>query len=473
MNILFFSPKVCVIIQPCDVEFCDKYFESFCFSIRKDFVSMKFIKENLAVGFMLFALFLGAGNIIFPPELGQNAGTEFIPSIIGFLITGVGLPLIGIIAVAKNGGDLQVVANRIHPLFSIIFTAVIYLSIGPLFAIPRTGAVTYEIAIAPFLTEAAQASWIYLFITSVLFFSVVLYLSLNPTKLVDRIGKVLTPALLVVIALLAVKAFLTPMGEFGEPHGVYTTNAFSESFIQGYLTMDVLASLVFGIVIVQSLQAKGITDRAKQVKTTIFAGIIAAIGLAFVYISLEYIGATSIDSIGYIGDGGSIIAESARVLYGSFGNVILSVVIILACITTAVGLVSANATFFNKLFPKLSYKTLAVIFTLFSFIISNFGLSKLISITLPVLMFIYPIAIVLMFLVIFDQLFNRAPIVYSLALIATALVSLYDGIKTAGFEIGWYENILSLLPLYDQSIGWLVPALVGMAIGWIIHLLNK
>ncbi|HWK22683.1 MAG TPA: branched-chain amino acid transport system II carrier protein [Ureibacillus sp.] len=434
---------------------------------------MKFIKENLAVGFMLFALFLGAGNIIFPPELGQNAGTEFLPSIIGFLITGVGLPLIGIIAVAKNGGDLQVVANRIHPLFSLIFTAVIYLSIGPLFAIPRTGAVTYEIGIAPFLSEAAQSNGIYLFITSLIFFAIVLYLSLNPSKLVDRIGKVLTPALLIVIALLAIKAFLTPMGEFGEPHDVYATKAFSESFVQGYLTMDVLASLVFGIVIVQSLQAKGIKERSKQVKTTIFAGIVAALGLAFVYISLEYIGATSVDSIGYIGDGGSIIAQSARVLYGSFGNIILSVVIILACITTAVGLVSANATFFNKMFPKLPYKFLAVIFTLFSLVISNFGLSKLLAITLPVLMFIYPIAIVLMFLVLFDQLFNRAPIVYGLALIATALVSLYDGIKTAGFSISWYENILSQLPLYDQSLGWLVPAIVGMVIGWIIQALRK
>lgn len=434
---------------------------------------MKFIKENLAVGFMLFALFLGAGNIIFPPELGQNAGTEFIPSIIGFLITGVGLPLLGIIAVAKNGGDLQIVANRIHPIFSLIFTSVVYLSIGPLFAIPRTGAVTYEIGIAPFLSQSAQDSWVPLFITSLLFFGIVLYLSLNPTKLVDRIGKILTPALLIVIALLAVKAFITPMGEFGEPHGVYATNAFSESFIQGYLTMDVLASLVFGIVIVQSLQAKGIHDRAKQVKTTIFAGIVAALGLAFVYISLEYIGATSTDEIGYLGDGGSIIAESARVLYGSFGNIILSAVIILACITTAVGLVSANATFFKKQFPKLSYKALAVVFSLFSLIISNFGLSTLISITLPVLMFIYPIAIVLMFLVLFDQLFNRAPIVYSLALIATALVSLYDGIKTAGFEISWYENLVSALPLYGQNIGWLVPAIVGMAIGWIIHLMTR
>lgn len=434
---------------------------------------MKFLKENLAVGFMLFALFLGAGNIIFPPELGQNAGTEFLPSIIGFLITGVGLPLIGIVAVAKNGGDLQLVANRVHPVFSLIFTSIIYLSIGPLFAIPRTGAVTYEIGIAPFLSDSAQSSWIPLFITSLLFFGIVLYLSLNPTKLVDRIGKILTPALLIIIALLAVKSFVTPMGEFGSPHGVYETKAFSESFVQGYLTMDVLASLVFGIVIVQSLQAKGIMDRSKQVTITIFSGIVAAIGLAFVYISLEYIGATSIDSIGYLGDGGSIIAESARVLFGNAGNVILSLVIILACITTAVGLVSANATFFNKLFPKIPYKLLVIIFTFFSLFISNFGLEKLISYTLPVLMFIYPIAIVLMFLVMFDKLFNRAPIVYILALIATALVSIYDGIKAAGFEISWYENILKLLPLYDQSIGWLVPAIIGMLIGWFIQLLSK
>ena len=434
---------------------------------------MKFIKENLAIGFMLFALFLGAGNIIFPPELGQNAGTEFIPSIIGFLITGVGLPLIGIIAVAKNGGDLQIVANRIHPLFSIIFTSVIYLSIGPFFAIPRTGAVTYEIGISPFLTDSMETSWIPLFISTCLFFAIVLYLALNPLKLVDRIGKILTPALLFVIALLAVKAFISPMGEFGSPKTLFETKAFSESFIQGYLTMDVLASLVFGIVIVQALEAKGITMRSKQIKITIFSGIVAAIGLAFVYISLEYIGATSIDSIGYIGEGSKIIAESAKILYGSIGSVILSLVIILACITTAVGLVSANATFFNKLFPKMSYKTLAIGFTLFSFIISNFGLEMLINISTPVLLFIYPIAIVLMFLVLFDHLFNYASIVYSLALIATAIVSLYDGIKNAGYNIGWYENILSYLPLYDQSIGWLIPAIVGTAIGWVIHLIKK
>ncbi|HWL22180.1 MAG TPA: branched-chain amino acid transport system II carrier protein [Ureibacillus sp.] len=434
---------------------------------------MKFLKENLAVGFMLFALFLGAGNIIFPPLLGQQAGSEFLPAIIGFLITGVGLPLLGIVAVALNGGDLQHVANRIHPVFSVIFVSVIYLSIGPLFAIPRTGAVTYQIGVAPFLSAETQSSWVPLFITTLIFFAIVLFLSLNPSKLVDRVGKVLTPLLLLVIVLLAVKSFITPIGPSGDAQGPYVTQAFAKGFTEGYLTMDVLASLVFGILIVQSLAAGGIKDRAKQVKMTINAGIIAALGLAFVYISLGYIGVTSPSVTGYFDDGGSIIAKAATVLYGSAGNIILSAVIILACLTTAIGLVSANATYFNKLFPKLSYKFLAVVFTLFAFVISNFGLAKLIEITLPVLMFIYPISIVLMLLIMFDKAFDRRPLVYALVLLATAFVGLYDGLTTAGIEMKWYANIINSLPLAEKSLGWLVPAIVALVIGWAIHLMTR
>lgn len=431
------------------------------------------VKNNLAVGFMLFALFLGAGNIIFPPLLGQQAGENIVPAMIGFLITGVGLPLLGIVAVAKNGGDLQEVASRIHPWFGVIFTSVVYLSIGPLFAIPRTGAVTYEIGIAPYLSDAQADSWVPLFISSFIYFAISLYLALNPTKLVDRIGKILTPALLIVILLLALKSVITPLGPLQEAHGDYITKAFSKGFVEGYLTMDVLASLVFGIVVVQAIQAKGIIDRTKQVTITIFAGIIAAIGLAFVYVSLSWIGASSPSAIGYFNEGGSVISAASKALYGSGGSIILSLVIILACITTSVGLITANATYFAKIFPKASYKLLVVIFTVFSFFISNFGLAKLIAITLPVLLFIYPIAIVLMFMVMFDKAWNRAPIVYSLALIATAFVSLYDGIQGAGFEINWYANIVSSLPLHSQSLGWLLPAIVGLVIGWGIHLITK
>ena len=432
-----------------------------------------FFRENIAVGFMLFALFLGAGNIIFPPQLGQMAGENIVYSMIGFLITGVGLPLLGIIAVAKNGGDLEVLAGRINPYFGIIFTSIIYLSIGPFFAIPRTGAVSYSIGVAPFLSEATQESWIPLFITTLIFFALTFYLAYNPTKIVDRVGKILTPALLIVIFLLAIKAVITPMGEIGEAHGTYIDNAFGESFIQGYLTMDVLASLVFGIVILQSLAARGVTDKAAQIKTTIFAGIVAALGLAFVYVSLGYIGVTSTEAIGFHEDGGTIISLAAQQLYGQAGNIILSAVIILACLTTSVGLLSANATFFHKIFPKISYQVYLVIFAVFSFAVSNFGLSDLIKISLPVLVAIYPIAIVLMVFALFGNLFNHAPSVYGVALIFTGVVALYDGIKQAGFEIKAYDNFLSIFPFYDQGIAWVVPALAGGIIGYIMHIAKR
>lgn len=429
-----------------------------------------FFRENLAVGFLLFALFLGAGNIIFPPELGQQAGDQILISIIGFLITGVGLPLVAIIAVAKNGGDLQVLANRVSPKFSIIFTSIVYLTIGPFFAIPRTGAVSYQIGIAPYLSSSMAESWIPLFITSVIFFGVTLYLAFNPTKLVDRIGKFLTPALLIIISLLAIKAFVTPMGDIGVAQGKYIENAFGESFIQGYLTMDVLGALVFGIVIVQALKDRGITDRAQQVKISIFAGIVAAFGLAFVYISLAYIGVTSTSAVGYLKDGGQILAGASEVLYGSAGSIILSATIILACFTTAVGLLSANAAFFARMLPKFSYQTYLIIFTLFSFGVANFGLENLISLSSPVLLIIYPIAIVLMILSLFGNLFKHSSYVYRFALIGTAFISIYDGIKEAGFTITWYEELLSYLPFYTQGIGWLVPALAAAFIGYFVQL---
>lgn len=432
-----------------------------------------FFRENLAVGFMLFALFLGAGNIIFPPQLGQMAGENIIISMIGFLITGVGLPLLGIIAVAKNGGDLEVLAGRINPYFGIIFTSVIYLSIGPFFAIPRTGAVSYSIGVAPFLSEATQESWIPLFITTLIFFSFTFYLAYNPTKIVDRVGKILTPALLIVICLLTIKAIITPLGEVGEAQGTYIDNAFGESFIQGYLTMDVLASLVFGIVIIQSLVARGVTEKAAQIKITIFAGIVAALGLAFVYISLGYIGVTSTTAIGFHDDGGTIISLAAQQLFGQAGNIILSAVIILACLTTSVGLLSANATFFHKIFPKISYQAYLVIFALFSFGVSNFGLADLINISLPVLVAIYPIAIVLMIFALFGNLFNHAPSVYGMALIFTGFIALYDGIKQAGYKIEAYDNFLSIFPFYDQGIAWVVPALVGGVIGYFMYLAKR
>lgn len=431
------------------------------------------VGENIVVGLMLFALFLGAGNIIFPPLLGQLAGESLVIAIFGFLITGVGLPLLAVIAIAKSGGDLQEIASRVHPMFGLIFTVVVYLVIGPLFAIPRTATVSYEIGVAPFLPEAWLLEAWPLIVFSILFFVVTVLFALNPTKLVDRIGKILTPILIVVISLLTIKSMITPMGDIGPTQGAYKESPFFESFLQGYLTMDVLAALVFGIVVIHALKDKGVSSREELVKSTIFAGVIAAVGLSLVYISLSYIGATSTEAIGTQDNGGSILALSSNALFGSFGSIILAITIAFACLTTSIGLVAAASQFFEKLTPKVSYKMYVFIFAGFSAVVSNVGLTQLISFSVPVLLAIYPLAIVLMILSFIDKSFNRAPIVYRLSLLFTSFISIFDGFKAAGITFSPVERVLTNLPLYSQGIGWLIPGIIGGIIGFIIYKIKK
>ncbi len=435
------------------------------------------IRKNLVMGLMLFALFLGAGNIIFPPALGQLAGENLLVAMIGFLITGVGLPLVAILAIANSNtnenGSLQTIASRVHPVFGIIFTMVVYMAIGPFFGIPRTATVSYEIGILPFLSpEAVESSWPLLLFT-ILFFAITIAFALNPAKLVDRIGKILTPILFVIIGALIFKSLVTPMGEIQAPKGDYMTQPFFRSFVEGYLTMDVIAALVFGIIIINTLKAAGITEKKEAFKATLIAGVVAAVGLTFVYVSLGYIGATSVEAIGIQDNGGAILALTSTVLYGNAGKIILALTILFACLTTSIGLVSACAQYFEERFPTLSYKTYVFIFAGFSMAIGNFGLTQLINISLPVLMMIYPLAIVLMLMSFIDNSFNRKPIVYILALSFTAVVSFFDGLVVANIKVTPVIELLEYLPLYEQQIGWLLPAIVGALIGYVISLFQR
>ncbi len=419
---------------------------------------------------MLFALFLGAGNIIFPPKLGQLAGTDLAIAMFGFLITGVGLPLLAVIAIAHAGGDLRSIADRVHPVFGIIFTTIVYLAIGPFFGIPRTATVSYEIGMAPFLPETlASAQWP-LVLFSIVFFAITIGLALNPAKLVDRIGKFLTPVLFAVIALLAIKSFLTPVGTIMSPDEVFGAHPFFKSFVEGYLTMDVIAALIFGSVITVAIHAEGVTTSKGLLKSMIIAGGVAAAGLSFVYISLGFIGASSMEVLGAQENGGIILSLASELLYGSLGPIILAVTILFACLTTSVGLVSACAQFFSKAFPSLPYKSFVVLFSVFSALVANVGLTQLISLSLPVLLMIYPLAIVLMLLSFVDRAFGRRPVVYALALTGTALVSIFDGLAGGGIVIEPALDVLGHLPLHEQQIGWLIPAIAGALIGWVIVL---
>lgn len=423
------------------------------------------LRKYFVFGLLLFALFLGAGNIIFPPHLGQMAGEKLGVSIFGFLITAVGLPLLAILAIAYSEGGLRSIANRVGLLFGLVFTLMVYLAIGPFFGIPRTATVSYEIGILPFLSgDMTEMKWP-LFLFTIAFFVITIFLSLNPAKLVNRIGKVLTPLLFVVIGALAVKSIVTPIGDLGPVQGDFQSHPFFSSFVEGYLTMDVIGALVFGSMIIQAVHAEGIYEKKSVLKAMVIASVVAAIGLAFVYLSLAYIGATSVGAIGIQENGGQVLALASTYLYGEIGKVLLAVTIILACLTTAIGLVSACAQFFSQAFPKVSYKVYVFIFATFSMVLSNFGLTELIAISVPVLMMIYPLAIVLIFLSFIDRIFQRKQAVYLFGLVPTAIISILSSLLEAGLHMPLAAELLEHLPLFEQKIGWLVPALIGTIIG--------
>ena len=430
-------------------------------------------QDTLAIGLMLFSLFFGAGNLIFPPALGQAAGDNVWVAILGFLTTGVGLPLLGVLAIGLSGSnDAGDLAKRVHPLFATVLMVSTYLTIGPLFAIPRTGAVSYEVGVKPFVAGVMGSDGLGLLIYSVIFFAVTCWLALNPSKIVDRVGKILTPALLVMLVFLVGQAFISPMGALLAPQGEYQSHAFAKGFQEGYLTMDTLASIVFAIIVVNAIKSKGVRNAKEIAKVCTGSGLIAAFFLGAIYVSLAYLGATSVGTIGQAENGGIILSKAANIYYGSAGNLILGLAIIFACLTTSIGLVSACATFFTRFFPRLTYQNLVYILSIFSLVISNVGLTQLIAFSVPVLIGIYPLVIVLIFLVFLDPLFGGRTEVYRYSMLLTAIVSLVDGLKAANISLGFVtKSFSSYLPLFDISLGWLMPAVAGAVLGYIISLL--
>ncbi|PAV28238.1 branched-chain amino acid transport system II carrier protein [Virgibacillus profundi] len=439
------------------------------------------LSSYTAIGFMLFALFFGAGNLIFPAQLGQYAGSNLWPAAIGFLITGVGLPLLGILAMGFSGSrNLQELASRVHPAYGIFFTALLYLTIGPFFAAPRTGTVAFEVGIAPFVSEGSHQTGLLIF--SLLFFAVALLFSLYPAKIVNNIGKILAPGLVVLLLVLLVMAFVNPMGSMGTPQEGYTSGSFVTGFLEGYNTMDALASLVFAIIVINVIRSMGVTSKKEILSATAKSGGIAIGLLGVIYLGIAYMGSTSTGQLGLLDTGGPVLSGAASYYFGTIGSVLLAVVIILACLTTAIGLITANAEYFHTLLPKLSYKILVVFFSGLTFVIANFGLANIIAYSIPVLMFLYPLAIVLMILTFLSPLFNDARVVYVSTIGVTFLISTFDGLKelsgSLGVEFSWMNPVISfyegVLPLYNQGLGWLIPALVVIAItGVIVRIQHK
>ncbi|MBM7631784.1 branched-chain amino acid transport system II carrier protein [Geomicrobium sediminis] len=423
-------------------------------------------KQTILIGLMLFSLFFGAGNLIFPPLLGQEAGDQLWPAIIGFLISGVGLPVLGVIAIIYTGkDDAEAISKRVHPIFATAFTALTFLTIGPLFAVPRTATVSFEVGLTPFLDNVTSLA---LVIFTIVYFAFVYWLAASPGKFIDRIGKIITPILLFVLAVVLARTIFGPLGTFSAPSEEYSSLAFFSGFTEGYLTMDTIAAFVFGILVLQTIKSQGINDQTVIRSVTIKASLIAGGLLAVIYTGLGYLGAVSETAVGTQENGGQILQLTAFEYFGVSGNVILAITIILACVPTAVGLISSCSTYFNGWFPQISYKRFVLIFTVFSALIANMGLNQLIAFSLPVLVFIYPIIIALIALAFTDRLFGGRQSVYRGVIIMTALISTTDGLKEAGLLPESIVSLTSMLPLSDLGFGWLVPAILGGIVGFFV-----
>lgn len=431
--------------------------------------------QTIAIGFMLFALFFGAGNLIFPASMGQNAGENVWYAVLGFIVTGVGLPFLGVLAMGYSGcKDLQELSSRISPRWAVCYTVLLYITIGPSLCTPRTGTVSYEIAVRPFLPDGGSQLSLIIFLA--IFFGLTYWLSVSPQKLVDRIGKILTPALLLVIVLLIVKSFITPLGTPQMPAEAYATamTSFSKGFLEGYGTMDALGSLVFSILVIQFIIENGADTPQKVTKETCKAGAIAAGLLGIIYICISYLGATSVSALGILSNGAPVLANSAKILFGPVGAAILAIIVLLACLSTSIGLVTSGAAYFYKLCSAISYKMWVFVFSFVSFVVGIWGLTAIIQAAVPVLTFLYPLTAVLIFLTLADRCFKSRRCVYVCGTAAAFLPALISGCKAAGWSMGKLGALFdAYVPLHTLGLDWILFGSIGVVIGLIYSRINK
>ncbi|MGH4139056.1 branched-chain amino acid transport system II carrier protein [Clostridium sp.] len=423
-------------------------------------------KNLMLVSLMLFSMFFGAGNLIFPPVLGQMSGTNLLLSLSGFLASAVGLPILAVAVVAKADG-LQNLASRVNKPFALIFTLLIYLSIGPFLGIPRAASLSFETSIAPFLKASAGGA-LPLFVYTLCFFGLAFWLSMTPNKLIDRFGKVLTPAILMLILIIFIGSLVKPIGNFNAPIGDYGNFPVLKGFLDGYMTMDAIAALNFGIVIALVLKKQGITDKKALSSYTIKAGLIAGLVLTLIYLMLACLGAAAQTRFGTTENGAQTLTKVVSYLFNSNGLIILGLVFGLACLTTSVGLITSCSEYFSRIIPKVSYKVWVSGITLFSMLFANVGLTKILSISVPVLTAIYPMAIVLIVLAFTHNIFKGYNSVYSFSMLFTAIFSISDSLNQVGLKM----SFLSSMPLSKEGLVWVVPSLVGALLGFLFSIVK-
>lgn len=435
--------------------------------------------QRVVVAGTLFGMFFGAGNLIFPVHLGQCAGSNVVIAMIGFIISAVCIPILAVAAIGSTHSDgLQALASKVGKGYSYGFTCLLYLTIGPFFAIPRCATTSFTVGVAPLLGEStSQGLWLLIF--SAVFFALVLFFSLRPHRITVWIGKIINPLFLFFFGILLIAALAGSNADISAiaPEEGFREHVFFTSVIEGYGTMDAIAGLAFGIVVINIIRSMGIEDDSAVAGDVLRSGILTGILMGAIYVAAIFMGAQSRELFATSENGGIALAQIANHFLGFWGSLILAVTISFACLKTSIGLVISCSEAFSRMFPKgPGYCVYAIIFTLFSFCVSNFGLSAILSYSLPVLMFLYPLSISLIVLALTGRLFDHDRAVYISVTLFTGIAALFDLAKTlpAGLQP---EGMLRLgeliLPFYDLNLGWVIPALLGLAIGLLIRGLRK
>lgn len=436
--------------------------------------------EYVYIASMLFGLFFGAGNLIFPAHLGQLAGSNMWKAAAGFIVTGVGLPLLGIISmgISKSNGLLDM-ANKVSiKNYGKIFTIFLYLTVGPFFSIPRAATVPFSVGVEPLL-KSDQLINLYLAIFSFVFFLIVLFFSWKPSGILIWIGKILNPLFLLFLGVLVVSALTKPLGNIADatPVGNYVDKSFFTGFLEGYNTMDALASLAFGIVIINVIKDAGIDKSENIAKNMIKSGFLSMALMAFIYIAIIMVGAQSRGNFDISDNGGIVLSKIAKYYFGNVGQVLLAVMTTIACLKTSIGLITSLSEAFESISNgKLKYKFCALAFIILSFFIANLGLNNIIAYSIPVLMVLYPLVITLILLNIFGKFFNYSPYVFRSVTLFTLIASLFDFLNAlpenlkSVLNVEYILNLVSrYIPLFNIGLGWLIPAGFGFVLGYCLE----
>lgn len=425
-------------------------------------------EQFFSVAIMLFGLFFGAGNLIFPPLLGKQAGGATFQSLLAFGITAVVFPILGVVAVAKTKG-LSNLASKVDKYFAIVFTTMIYMAIGPGLGIPRAGSLPFEMAVAPFLPENVSLSLSRIVYTFV-FFLVAYFVCLKPNKLVTRMGKFLTPALLVLIAVMFVGVLFKNPNAVTSPVGDYATSSTVKGFLEGYNTMDTIAALNFGLVISLAVKSFKVEDEEKVIGYTVRVGLVAGSFLFVIYAMLAYIGMTTSGLTGDVKNGAEILTTVSQYVFGKFGIVLLASIFTLACLTTCIGLITSISKFFETMTKeKVSYHKWIVFWTFLSFLVANFGLNTILKVSVPVLIAIYPVSIVLILLGLTEKYFGYNKFTYRLVCYTVTFISVVEALLSVKLNIPFVTELVSSLPFFSLSLGWVLP----MVLTWLVGMASK